>query len=164
MNVAALIAAVENRYWCMAGPPRAYFDIQACSEPLHALRLVYVELAAQVRGRLADNEAFLCDWMDRAFGYPAEAGEWNRGACLFWRLSSKIEVAEQETTVEIIKRFLGYRESDDPTPEELLSHGRYSPDDLGWRSKIYARLVIPGRDLSEWAKLDGGRIRMLVKP
>lgn len=163
MNVTELIAAVEDRYWCMAGPPRSYFDIPACTEPAHALRLTYVELKAQVDGRLAESESFLCDWMNKAIGAPADAGEWNRGQCLFWRLSSKIEVGEQDTTLKSIQFSLGYREHERPTPAELWAHGQYRPGDLGWRSMIYARLVIPGRDLTEWVTSGTEKFRALVK-
>jgi hypothetical protein len=166
MNVTELIAAVEERYWCMIGPPRAYFEIRTCNEPAHVLPLKYVELKAQVRGRLEENESFLCDWLSGAIGSPEEAGEWNRGPCLFWRLASKIEVDEQETTLDSIKFALGYKDDQHPTPKELWlkAKGEYEPSDLGWRSFIYTRLVICGRDLSEWITPEREKSRMLVRP
>jgi hypothetical protein len=153
----------------MEGPPRSYFNIMSCSEPAHATVLTYVELKEKVRGRLSENEDFLCDWVDKAIGFPTDAGEWNRGACLFWRLSSKIEVDEQETTLDTVKLFVGYREHENPTPEEIFERSRkigdnHTPDDLGWWSKIYTRLVIPGRNLREWAAEERVKSRELVRP
>jgi hypothetical protein len=169
MNVTELIAAVEARYWCMIGPARAYFEIWHDNSREYGASFEYVEIGAKVKGRLVDSEDFLCDWLSKILlQWPSEdeGGSWHdqRGECLFWRLSSKIEVDEQEFTPQQAKLIAGYLEHENPSTKELLRKGGYTIDEFGWWSKIYTRLVIPGRDLSKWKKTQGETLTLLERP
>lgn len=158
MNTKDLIAKIEKRYWCVTGPPNPKIGIGT-------EQLEYIEIGAMVRGRLTERESMLCEYVEQVILGSAPAATKDSyhhyvgnavpvpTELLIWRIVP--ETDEQECTLESIKYVLGYRAHEHPSAEELFAGGkypstaiRYSPDDLGWWSKIYARLAIPGRDLT----------------